>query len=244
MLGLDRLAAWHKKRRRQRKFEVAQSWSKDRGLQEVFEGIYAEGKWGRAPEGTGQQFWSGNGSKPDYSLPYERFMAGFLDRHRDVTTIVDIGCGDFQVSGRMLASVGRPVEYIGCDVVRPLIEHHTQVHGGPSRRFMVVNAVEEDPPAGDLVILRQILQHLSNAQISSVLERVRRLYRLAIITESLPIPAGQPNLDIVHGIATRVALGSGVWIEKPPFGLEIEESFEVGHGPHEVLRTSVVRLAR
>lgn len=241
---LGSLASWRKRRSRLRKFEEAQAWSKGRSLQEAFEGIYAEGKWGRAPDGVAQRFWSGNGSKPEYSLPYERFVADFLDRHSEIKTVVDIGCGDFQVSGRMLARLGRRIDYTGCDIVRPLIDHHTQAHAGPDRRFQVVNAVEEDPPRGDLVIIRQILQHLSNAQIARVLERARRLYGAAIITESLPVPAGAPNLDIVHGIATRIALGSGVWIEKPPFDLQIAENFEIAHGPNEALRTSVVWLAR
>lgn len=232
---------WRKQRRRLEKFKAAQDWSRGLGLQETFEAIYRDGKWGRAPEGEAS-FWSGNGSKPEYSEAYENFVVSFLERHPDITSLVDIGCGDFRVSSRILGRVGRSIDYTGCDIVRPLIAHHTDQHAAHNRRFMVLNAVEEDPLVGDVVTIRQILQHLSNAQITQVLERARRLYRAAIITESLPVACETPNRDIEHGIATRVALGSGVFIDQPPFDLTVSESFEISHSVNEVLRTSLVWL--
>ncbi len=240
MLGfLQSLAAQRKEKRRLAKFEAAQAWSRGLGLQETFEGIYREGKWGTAPDNA-SPFWSGNGSKPEYTAAYESFVVSFLERHVALASMVDIGCGDFQVSKRVLERLNRPINYIGCDIVRPMIAHHAQVHGGPGRAFAVVNAVEADPPAGDVVVIRQILQHLSNAHISSVLDRARRLYKVAIISESLPVPDGAPNLDIAPGIATRIALKSGVYIDKAPWSLEVAETFEVPHGPNELIRTSVV----
>jgi SAM-dependent methyltransferase len=237
--ALMSLAARRKERRRLKKFEAVQSWSRGLGLQETFEGIYREGKWGQPPDAA-TPFWSGNGSKPDYTAPYEAFVVDFLKRHTELTSIVDIGCGDFQVSKRILSRLDRPAQYTGCDIVRPMIAHHQQVHAAPGTNFAVVNAVQEDPPAGDAVVIRQILQHLSNAHIARILERAQRLFRVALISESLPVPAGVPNLDIGPGIATRIALKSGVYIDKAPYGLKVAESFDVAHGPNELIRTSVV----
>lgn len=236
---LRAIMSWRKQRRRLEKFKAAQDWSRGLGLQETFEAIYRDGKWGRAPEGQAA-FWSGNGSKPEHSAAYEDFVVSFLQRHPDIASLVDIGCGDFRVSGRILQRVGRPIDYTGCDIVRPLIAHHNETQATSNRRFMVVNAVEEDPPRGDVVTIRQILQHLSNAQIAQVLERARRLYRAAIITESLPLSCGAPNRDIAHGIATRVALASGVFVDQAPFDLTVAENFELSHSVNEVLRTSLV----
>ncbi len=234
------LQAARKERRRLRKFETAQAWSQGLGLQETFERIYAEGRWGRSEHGV--PYWSGNGSKPEASAVYEDYVVGFLDSHPEITRLVDIGCGDFQVSRRILARLKRPVSYTGCDIVRPMVEQHRAEHGSPERTFLVLNAVEADPPAGDLVFIRQIMQHLSNAQALAILERARRLFRYAIITESLAVPRKAANLDIAPGQATRIPLGSGLYIDEPPFNLDVIEHFEVGHGPNEVMRTSLVRF--
>jgi len=229
-----------KARRRLAKFERAQAWSQARSIQQAFEDIYAGNEWGASREGL--RFSSGNGSRAEFSAPYEDFVVAFLDRHRELRRIVDIGCGDFQVSSRILARLDRPVTYTGCDIVRDLISYHHAHHRAEGVEFRALNAVEEDPPSGDAVFLRQILQHLSNAQIAAILSRVRRLYRVAIVTESMPAVLKAPNLDICHGIATRIPLGSGVYIEKAPFDMEISESFEVPHSPDELIRTSVVWL--
>lgn len=237
---LTALKAKRKQQRRLAKFEAAQAWSRERSVQQAFEAIYAENKWGEAKDGA--QFSSGNGSRPEFSAPYEDFVVAFLRKHPELTRLVDIGCGDFQVSGRILARLGANVSYTGCDIVRPLIAHHQEKHARHGVAFRVLNAVEEDPPAGDVVFIRQILQHLSNVQVAAILERAKRLFKVAIITESVPVALKTPNRDIVHGIATRIALGSGVMIDRPPYNLKVAESLEVRHSGDEIIKTSVVWL--
>ena len=220
------------------KFERAQAWSGGKSVADAFEGIYRDGKWGQGPDG--EAYWSGNGSQPDFSAQYEAFVADFFERNPSLSSIVDIGCGDFQVSGRLLSRLGEAITYTGCDVVAPLIAHHQETYGTPRVRFVQLNAVEEDPPAGDVVIIRQVLPHLSNAQAVAILERVRRLFKVVIVTESLPKPLKEANLDIVHGIATRIALGSGIYVDLPPFNLDVSEVLDVDHTVNETLRTSIV----
>lgn len=224
---LTRLVSARKQVRRLKKFERAQAWSGGKSITEAFEGIYRDGKWGQGP--SGEKFWSGNGSKSDFSVQYEDFVVKFLAQHPSLESVVDIGCGDFQVSQRLLKKLKRTITYTGCDVVAPLIVHNRQAYGASGVVFVQLNAVEQDPPQGDVVIIRQVLQHLSNAQISAILDRVKRLFKVAIITESQPKSPKQPNLDIKHGIATRIALGSGVCIEEPPFNLQVSEVLDVDH---------------
>ncbi len=237
---LSSLQARRKEARRLKKFQKAQAISGQYDIQQAFEQIYAENMWGAAPEGDG--FWSGNGSKESFSAAYVAFMADFLARNPDLRTLVDIGCGDFRVSKAILERLDNPPAYIGCDIVPALIEHHKQANARDGVSFRHVNAVDEDPPAGDIATVRQILQHLSNEQVSRILERVGRLYKVAIITESLPKDRKAANLDIGHGIATRIALGSGVYIDEPPFNLSIADHFDVDHSVNEIMRTWVVRF--
>jgi hypothetical protein len=109
--------------------------------------------------------------------------------------------------------------------------------------FVTCNAAESDPPGADLVTIRQVLQHLSNADIARILERIRRLYRAAIITESLPTRPLAPNLDIRHGIAVRIPLGSGVYVDEPPFSLTVSQASDSPYSEVEFMRTSIVRFA-
>ncbi|MCH9807394.1 MAG: class I SAM-dependent methyltransferase [Alphaproteobacteria bacterium] len=234
------IQAWRKERRRLKKFQKAQAESGQYDVQGAFEQIYKENKWGAAPDGSG--FWSGNGSKASFAAAYVEFMVDFLNAHSEYRTLVDIGCGDFRVSKSILEQLPNPPNYIGCDIVPDLIAHHNEHHAKDGVSFRHVNAVDEDPPAGDVATIRQILQHLSNAQVAGILERAKRLYKVVIITESLPKECKAPNLDIGHGIATRVALGSGVYIDEPPYSLPIADHFDVDHSVNEIMRTWIVRF--
>jgi hypothetical protein len=68
------------------------------------------------------------------------------------------------------------------------------------------------------------LQHLSNAQISAVLQHCRQFANV-IVTEHMvsATPAYQPNVDINHGVETRVDLGSCVRLDAPPFGWTVKK---------------------
>jgi SAM-dependent methyltransferase len=227
-------------RKRARKFARRQAWSEGLSVEETFDKIYTENKWGRARDGAA--FYSGDGSAAEKSAAYEKLIGDFLTAHPELQTLTDIGCGDFQVSGRILARVARPVRYCGCDVSPTIVAHNQKVHAREGVRFERVNAVDADPPAGDVVTIRQVLQHLSNEQIGAILARLPRLYKVAIITESLPVRFVAANLDIRHGIAVRIPLGSGVYIDQPPYNLAVSEAFDSPYSEKEFLRTSIVWL--
>ena len=59
---------------------------------------------------------------------------------------------------------------------------------------------------------------------------------------ALPTTFVAPNLDIAHGIAVRLPLGSGVYIDAPPFSLTVTETVDSAYSEKEFLRTSVVRF--
>jgi SAM-dependent methyltransferase len=238
---IARVKAWRQARRRARKFARRQKWSEGLSVSETFEKIYAENKWGRAVNGS--RFYSGNGSQPEKSRTYEDLVVDFINGNDDIRSWVDIGCGDFQVAGRILERLARPVTYVGCDVASNLVSHNSAKFGAPRVSFVTCNAAESDPPGADLVTIRQVLQHLSNADIARILERIRRLYRAAIITESLPTRPLAPNLDIRHGIAVRIPLGSGVYVDEPPFSLTVSQASDSPYSEVEFMRTSIVRFA-
>jgi SAM-dependent methyltransferase len=234
----QKLSGWRKERRRAKRAEQRLAWQDGLSTQETFEKIYAERVWGAASDGG--RFYSGDGSKPEASAAYEAFVVDVLQRYPHLNSMVDIGCGDFQVSARILAACPRPIAYTGCDIARTVIAENTARHARAGVTFVVCNAIDTDPPAGDIVFVRQVLQHLSNADIAAVLGRLQRCYKAAIITEAQPVTLRAPNLDIVSGNETRLPLGSGVYIDQPPHNLSVAEHLDTATTKQEVLRTSLI----
>jgi hypothetical protein len=190
-------------------------WERTRTPREVFGAIYARGLWGRSDEDLS----SGGGSRDGYVGPYAEFVARTVEAlGLPRVALVDLGCGDFQV-GRHL--VGPGIDYLGVDVVPDLIQRNRERFGAPNVRFECLDVTADPLPPGDLCLVRQVLQHLSNRQIQCVLEKLAR-YPLVLVTEHQPTErAGVvPNLDKIHGFDTRLAQRSGVYLEEPPFCLE------------------------
>ena len=68
-------------------------------------------------------------------------------------------------------------------------------------------------------MLRQVLQHLSNAEILEVTAKLQG-YKYLIITEHIPSFGFRPNADLVTGQGNRLKLESGVVITENPFNLK------------------------
>ena len=68
--------------------------------------------------------------------------------------------------------------------------------------------------------MRQVLQHLSNIEIQSILKKLKD-YKYIILTEHIPFGNFIPNKDIISGQGIRLKQNSGVDVLKPPFNLKI-----------------------
>jgi hypothetical protein len=194
-----------------------------RTVEEVFTEIYRKNKWG----GSLGQFNSGSGtSNTQIVSAYIAMIAargatdGFLGR-----TFVDLGCGDFRVGTQLLPLCSR---YVGVDVVKPLIDRNRDVYGSSDTEFVHLNIVEQSLPDGDVCFVRQVLQHLSNAEIAAVLGKLGK-YSQVFITEHYPTDNSSitPNLDKVHGGDVRVYDNSAVYLTLPPFNLPSERLEQV-----------------
>lgn len=228
-------------RRRRRKFMAEQDASRNRPLDEVFNEIYERGVW--TPEGCNDKFHSGPGSMPEVTKGYEAFVAGYINANPEVSVLVDIGCGDFQVSERILSRVNRPIRYTGCDIASSVIEDNIKRHAKPGQiEFQTLNVATGQLPKGDIVTIREVFQHLSNDTILEALANLRTTFKRAIITEAVPLKPDAPNLDIVSGYRTRDGLNSGVFLEHAPFNLRILDSYRTSASPTDDLRTVVVEL--
>jgi SAM-dependent methyltransferase len=233
-------AKLHERWKRYR-FNSEQAQARGRPLEDVFNEIYERGIWSPTPEDG--KFHSGPGSMPTASRGYEDFVAGYLNAHPEITTIVDIGCGDFQVSQRILQRLGRDVRYFGCDVASKVVADNNARHAVPGKiTFLHANVAKDTLPPGGIVTIREVFQHLSNDTIQAALANLRKNFEFAIVTEAVPRVPAAPNLDIVSGYRTRDGLNSGVFLELAPYNLKIVDRYEHPVSPREILRTLIVRL--
>jgi hypothetical protein len=201
------------------------------GVEQTFERVYSEGWWG-----DGADFDSGDGSVETVAGTYVETIRGFVAEH-GIGSIVDVGCGDFRV-GSQLQAPG--LRYLGVDVVESLIERNRKLHEDDRIGFACLNVIRERPPQAELALVRQVLQHLSNDEIASVLENVSHMPYL-IVTEHIPVGEGVvPNRDMPHGPDIRLQARSGVFLDQPPFSRSTRTLCEVEVGPGEALRTMLV----
>ena len=178
--------------------------------------IYEKNLWG----GERSEFYSGLGSHhPETVNPYLAVVSGFLKGLETPPVVCDLGCGDFNI-GKELVQYSK--KYIAVDIVPELIAHNKSEFQAHKLEFYALDIAKDDLPSGDCVILRQVLQHLSNAEIKRVVEKLYN-YKYVILTEHLPEEDFEPNKDIISGQGIRLKKQSGVNISASPFNFKARE---------------------
>ena len=189
--------------------------------EEIFGDIYRKNLWG----GGATDYNSGTGSHQETVVaPYVNALRTFLTDLPDKPDVVDLGCGDFNVGSRLRDACAG---YVACDVVAELIERNARRFASLNVTFRQLDIVADELPAGDIVFLRQVLQHLSNDQIARITPKLYR-YRWLVLTEHLPARATfVPNHDKAAGPGVRLRFGSGVVLTAAPFNLQTVERREL-----------------
>ena len=224
---------------------VAEEWYR----RQVFSRIYKRKLWG-ADERS--KFYSGVGSRGQVAATYVTLLSELLNQHavelKRSIKVVDLGCGDFEVGRQLVANVGN-MHYVGCDIVPQLIENHKMVYANARVEFRSLDIVADELPAGDICLIRQVLQHLSNSDIIRVLAKLSA-FRKVYVTEGHPlIVEGPVNPDKRVGADVRfdwrIGVGRGVELDKKPFDARIREVFrvEIIDPPQAVITWDVDRQA-
>ena len=186
----------------------------------AMEQIYRENLWGKSTT----EFYSGEGSHTlKQVMPYVHKVKAFLQSFDSLFTVCDLGCGDFNI-GKQLFPFTK--QYIAVDIVNDLIEYNKQYFKAPHLEFLCLDIAKDNLPKADCVILRQVLQHLSNKEIKAILEKLYA-YKYIILTEHVPEEAFEPNKDLISGQGIRLKKNSGVAILKEPFIFKAKKQTEL-----------------
>jgi hypothetical protein len=185
--------------------------------EQIFTRIYESGAWGKSEDPV-SPFYSGSGSRRDDEIAaYVQSVANFLRSFEVKPNVVDLGCGDFTVGYQVRIFCNR---YVACDVVPSLIAFNKDRFKDLGVEFKVLDLIENELPPGDIAFVRQVLQHLSNDQISKFIARASLSYKFLVVTEHLPSHTKfKHNVDKLTGPGTRMGYESGVVLTSPPFNL-------------------------
>jgi SAM-dependent methyltransferase len=202
---------------------------------DAMEQIYEKKLWGD----NGFDFYSGAGShEPELVDPYIDAVSSFLTSFETPLTVCDLGCGDFNV-GKQL--VKHTKKYIAVDIVKDLIARNQATFKEENLEFLCLDIAEDDWPAADCVLLRQVLQHLSNAEVQRIVSKLAD-YKYLIVTEHLPKGSFIPNKDIISGQGIRLKVQSGIDLLAPPFNFKVKDKKQLLAVPFEQDKGVIVTM--
>jgi len=183
---------------------------------DVMEQIYDQSLWG----GKEFDFYSGIGSHdPMIVNIYVKTVTNFLKSHDHKMTICDIGCGDFNI-GQHIFKYSK--KYFAIDIVEELIERNKIKFKTKNLEFLCLDIANEVLPKADVIIIRQVLQHLSNNEIQQILNRLKTC-KYIILTEHLPVGDFIPNTNKIASQGIRLKQQSGVDILSAPFNFKVKK---------------------
>ena len=170
-------------------------------LTNTFNRIYAEGIWGRDDTGKGT---SGTGSTLEITREYRAYVEDFMKKHA-VKSVVDAGCGDWSFSSAMDWG---DASYLGVDIASDIVEADRKKYESDKIKFQVGDITEE-LPAADLLISKDVLQHLSNRLVQKFIENnlKKGKHKWVILTND----RGRGNPDVSPGGYRAIDLAA------PPF---------------------------
>jgi len=187
---------------------------------DAMEQVYTMKLWGD----NKSDFYSGVGSHhPEVVNPYIAVLKSFFASFKSPLVVCDLGCGDFNVGKEL---VKHTAKYVAVDIVTDLIAHNKEKFAANNLEFHCLDIAVDELPSGDCALLRLVLQHLSNAEIQSIVSKLTD-FKYVIITEHVPEGDFAPNKEIISGQGIRLKKQSGLNVLEPPFNFKVKEQKQV-----------------
>jgi SAM-dependent methyltransferase len=195
-------------------------------LTDTFNRIYADGTWGRNVTGEGT---SGTGSTLEITREYRAYVEDFMKTH-SVKSVVDAGCGDWSFSSAMDWG---DASYLGVDIASDVIAAVRKKHEKGRIKFQVGDITDE-LPAADLLISKDVLQHLSNELVRKFIRNnlKKGKYKWVILTND----RGRENRDVASGGYRAIDLAA------PPFEVRGLVDLPITFGDETTKITSLLNL--
>ena len=175
--------------------------AQQKNAQDTFNEIYRTSHWGQG---------SGSGSLPENAQEWIHTVNQLI-RERKITSIIDVGCGDFQL-GQHYNLAG--INYLGVDVSDQIISKNS-VYENSLIKFRSINAELFEFPKTDLILIKDVFQHLPNASIVRIFKKIVESAPYILICNDF-INLDGPNNDI------EVGGWRGLDLLKDPFNFDLQ----------------------
>jgi 2-polyprenyl-3-methyl-5-hydroxy-6-metoxy-1,4-benzoquinol methylase len=152
---------------------------------EVFSKIYKEDLWHGG---------SGAGSEVENVKEYIDILQKYIDKP-EIKTVLDLGCGDWQFSKFLDLS---SVSYLGVDVVESVIESNSSLYSASNIEFINRDITTYEVPKVDLIICKDVLQHLCNKDVIDILVKIIKSSKFSLVTNDFA-STDLVNRDINNG---------------------------------------------
>ena len=172
---------------------------------EVFTKIYDVNMWG----GKG----SGIGAIKGNAIPFLTYLQDFINSNH-ITSIVDIGCGDWELMKYI--NIPQGVNYMGVDIVDRLIANNIRDYAKDNIKFSTVNNMEDlTKYEGDLLIIKDVMQHWDTVSIWFAINRILPNFKYAILVNNFESEGAPPvNSDIPTGSSRPLDLEAAPFFMK------------------------------
>lgn len=155
--------------------------------EKVFEHIYKSKYWGE------DESVSGGGSTLQQTAEVRKILPELFKKY-NVNSFLDLPCGDFYWMTKVDLS---GVEYIGADIVKDIIRKNQIKYPAKKLKFEVIDLLNDNLPAVDLMMCRDCFIHLSDENIFKGLENIKRSKIKYLLTTSYIDRVA--NTDILTG---------------------------------------------
>lgn len=156
----------------------------------IFTKIYEANLW------ASNETKSGRGSTLEYTEQLRTEIPLALERF-GVNVFIDAPCGDFNWMRNVV--LPEHVRYVGLDIVSSIIEENRKRYSDTQRSFFCADVTRSDLPAGDLLLCRDCLFHLSYSDIYNFFANFARSDVKYLMTSTHKNLDDFPNKDIPTG---------------------------------------------
>ena len=194
-------------------------------LQEMWVNAYETG------ELNYEETRSGMGSSLAYTKAIRRKLPELFKKY-NITSVVDIGCGDFN----WLREVIPPhVRYVGIDIVPSIIEYNDATYATENISFMQLDAMNGPLPKADLILCREVLPFLSFENASKIIKVIRESgSRYGLFTTFTSTEKNTDLPDGLHFSNYRVNMQRWPFLFPKPLEL-LSEEYHVSFTPDKCL---------
>ena len=127
---------------------------------------------------------SGPGSSLNHTGELRKQLPPVLEA-LGVRSLLDAPCGDLN----WIQHVRLPVErYIGVDIIKDVIAENEWRHTSAQKRFIRADLTRDELPSADAILCRDLLPHLSFAEIFTVLRNFKRSGATYLLTTTFTGP--------------------------------------------------------